>query len=285
MSERCIVRVKFTPANAQAGKAVGGFLRYVQHRDLHPEAAVDPKIAGLVKYVAYRDKAASRAELFGSQDALGTKGRKDFVDFVARSIAATKPQLFRSRDGQLLDRRRAVSRLIISPERSRGLDLEQLTRAAMASLAAETGGELRWIAAIHRNTPHHHVHLVVAGMRQEAGGAYRRADITKLRLEAMKHAVALEIERQRGERVAVRAPDAANDNGAERSRVVHRPIPVSASLIQPLAHRCRPKHRSSGPARASGSLLRLRTVARLYQRQVERETEEEVRRRRWELVA
>src|SRR2546430_1029768 len=189
MSERCIVRVKFTPANAQAGKAVGGLFRSVQDRDLH--------------------------------------------------------------DGQL-------------------------TRAAMGSLAAETGGELRWIAAIHRNTLHHHVHLVVAGMRQEAGGAYRRADITKLRLEAMKHAVGLEVERQRGERVAVRAPHAANANGAERSRAVHRPIPVSASFIQLLADRCRPKHRSSGPAYASGSLLRLRNVARLYQRQVERETEEEV---------
>ena len=285
MTERCIVRVKFTPANAQAGKAVGGFLRYVQHRDLHPEPRVDAKIAGLVKYVAYRDKAASRADLFGPQDTRGTRGRKDFVDFVVRSIASTEPQLFRSRDGRLMDRRRAVSRLIISPERSRGLDLEQLTRTAMGSLAAETGGELRWIAAIHRNTLHHHVHLVVAGMRQEASGAYRRADITKLRLAAMKQAVALEIERQRDERIAVRAPHAANDSVTERSRVVHRPIPVSASLIQPLAHRCRSKHRSSGPTYTSGSLLRLRTVARLYQRQVERETEEEVRRRRWELVA
>ena len=122
-------------------------------------------------------------------------------------------------------------------------------------------------------------------MRQEADGAYRRADITKLRLAAMKQAVALEIERQRGERVAVRAQHVANANGAERSRMVHRPIPVSASLIQPFAHRWRPKHRSSGPAHASGSLLRLRTVARLYQRQVERATEEEVRQRRWELVA
>src|SRR6266550_7088764 len=211
MSERCIVRVKFSPADGQVGRAVGGFLRYVQHRDLHSEPRVDPKIAGLVKYVAYRDEAASRAELFGSHDTRGTRGRKDFVDFVVRSIAGTEPQLFRSRDGRLMDRRRAVSRLIISPERSRGLDLEQLTRAAMASLAAETGGDLRWIAAIHRNTPHHHVHLVVAGMRQEANGAYRRADITKLRLAAMKHAVGLEIERQRTERVVVRTTPAPGD--------------------------------------------------------------------------
>jgi hypothetical protein len=285
MTERCIVRVKFTPADGQAGKTVGGFLRYVQHRDLHPEPRVDPKIAGLVKYVAYRDKAASRAELFGSHDARGTEGRKDFVAFVVRSIARTKPQLFLSRDGRTLDRRRAASRLIISPERSRGLDLERLTRAAMAQLAAEAGGELRWIAAIHRNTPHHHIHLVVAGIREDVSGAYHRADITKLRLAAMKHAVGLEIERQRGERIVVRAPRAADDNGVERPWVPHGPIQISDSLTQPLAHPCPPKHRSSRPSYASGSLLRLRTVARLYQRQVERETEEEVRRRRWELVA
>ena len=120
MTERCIVRVKFTPAAGGVRQAVGGFLRYVQHRDLHPEPRVDPQIAGLVKYVAYRDKAASRAELFGSDGFRGTKGRKDFVDFVVRSIAGTEPQLFCSRDGQLMDRRRAVSRLIISPSAAVG---------------------------------------------------------------------------------------------------------------------------------------------------------------------
>src|SRR5207245_11213906 len=123
---------------------------------------------GLVKYVGYRDQASARAELFGSQGRQGTSGRKVFVDFVARSIAASQPQLFRTRDGRMLDRRRAVSRLIISPERSHGLDLELLTRAAMDRLADETGSsDLRWIAAIHRNTAHHHIHLVVAGMHQD----------------------------------------------------------------------------------------------------------------------
>ena len=283
MTEGCIVRVKFTPADGQAGKAVGGFLRYVQHRDLHAEPRVDPTVAGLVKYVAYRDKAANRAELFGSHEANGAKGRKDFVDYVVRSIAGTEPQLFSSRDGRTLDRRRAVSRSIISPERSGGLDLEQLTRAAMASLATETGGELRWIAAIHRNTSHHHVHLVVAGMRQDAGGAYRRADITKLRLAAMKHAVALEIERQRGERVVVRTQQAANNDGAQRSWVADRRKVLVASPAQPHVHP--PTQRSPRPSYGSGSLLRLGKVARLYQRQVERENEEEIRRRRWELVA
>src|SRR5712691_5110151 len=110
MTERCIVRVKFTPADGHVGQAVGGFLRYVQHRDLHPESQVEPQIRGLVKYVAYRDQATTRAELFGSHDARGTKGRKDFVAFVVSSIAGSRPQLFRSPDGRILDRRRAASR-------------------------------------------------------------------------------------------------------------------------------------------------------------------------------
>jgi len=286
VTERCIVRVKFTLAHGHVGQAVGGFLRYVQHRDLHPEPRVDPDISGLVKYVAYRDQAASRAELFGSHDAHGTKGRKDFVDFVVRSIAGSQPQLFRSRDGRLLDRRRAVSRLILSPEQSRGLDLERLTRAAMASLAAEADGDLRWIAAIHRNTRHHHVHLVVAGMRQEASGLYGRADITKPRLAAMKRAVALEIERQRGERVPVQSALRARGDSAERcpSVPVRRPAAAAPPLL-PSAYPRRPEGWSVRPSYRSSSLLRLRAVARLYQRQVERETEEEARRRHWELVA
>ena len=286
MTERCIVRVKFTLADGRVRQAVGGFLRYVEHRDLHPESRVDPDISGLVKYVAYRDRAASRAELFGSHDDRGTKGRKDFVDFVVRSIAGSQPQLFRSRDGRLVDRRRAVSRLILSPERSRGLDLERLTRAAMASLAAETGGDLRWIAAIHRNTRHHHVHLVVAGMRQEASGVYCRADITKPRLAAMKHAVALEIERQRGERVPVQTALRATGDRAERCPSLPvRPPAAPASPLLPSANPRRLERWSVRPSYGSSALLRLRAVARLYQRQVERETEEEARRRHWELVA
>src|SRR6266508_5318240 len=111
MSERCIVRVKFTPASTgkEVRKAVGGFLRYVQHRDLHPDSKLPrptPEVAGLLKYVAYRDRASSRAELFGPDGALGSKERKEFAEFVARSIEGSAPQPFRSKEGHLMDRQR-----------------------------------------------------------------------------------------------------------------------------------------------------------------------------------
>ena len=56
MTERCIVRVKFTPADGQAGKAVGGFLRYVQFRDQHIELERGGGLDDYVRYVAHRDR-------------------------------------------------------------------------------------------------------------------------------------------------------------------------------------------------------------------------------------
>ena len=290
-SERCIVRVAFTPAGAAADvrRAVGGFLRYVQHRDLHPDSTpppVAPKVAGLLKYVAYRDKASARAELFGPRGALGTQERKEFANFIARSIEGSQPQVFRTREGRAMDRRRAVSRFVISPERAQGLDLEALTRAAVGRLESEMGvSDLRWIAAIHRNTRHHHVHLVLAGMHEDAAGGYRRVDLSKLRLAAMKQAVGLEIERQRGERVpsrSVTVPAASGFGGrAEIPALklsVARPALIRALPPAPLArYRIAKKHDRLAPA-AGSAILALRAVARRYQRRMEHELEVEARR-------
>src|SRR3989440_1564167 len=205
MSDRCIVAARFTPAGSvgQVRKAVGGFLRYVQHRDLHPTETTErdarQDVAGLLKYAAYRDKASSRAELFGPSGPATSADRKAFAAFVLRSLTESKAQLYRNRKGELVDRRRAVYRLVISPERAQGLDLTRLTRRAVSSLEAETDGSaLRWIAAIHRNTAHPHIHLVIAGMRETAVG-FARVELTKTRLAAFKSAVSTEIERQRGE--------------------------------------------------------------------------------------
>ena len=292
MSERCIVRIKFTPVDAGMRSAVGAFLRYIQHRDLHPTAEpahVKTRVSSLVKYAAYRDGASARAELFSSDGKSGTQGRKDFVDFVARSISGSQPQLFRNRASVLMDRRRAVSRLVISPERAGGLDLEQLTRAATDRLAADAGGEIRWIAAIHRNTAHHHVHLVVAGMRRDAEGRFHRLDITKPRLEAIKQAVGLEIERQRRERVIERplqsTPDTSAATPVALQLRVERPLVLKPSSDAPRRARVRVAPTLRATRHGPAAVLRLRAVARMYQRQVEREAEQEATRYNWELAA
>ena len=302
MSDRCIVRIKFTPAGngGEVRRAVGGFLRYVQHRDLHPDSkppSPTPEVAGLLKYVAYRDRVNNRAELFGPQGAIGTKRRKEFADFVARSLEGSRPQLFRTRDGRLVDRRRAVSRLVLSPERAQGLDLDSLTRAAVRGLESETGVTgLNWIAAIHRNTRHHHVHLVLAGMWQDAHGSYRQVDVNKPRLAAMKQAVALEIERQRGERAPSRPamPTASVAKGGETllpalkasaaSPVFIRIPPLAPSGRVRVAPTNQPGERWR-PSTGSSSLLVLRAAARRYQRQMQRDAEEQARQLRWERAA
>ena len=303
MTERCIVRIKFTHAGSatQVRRAVGGFLRYVQHRDLHPDskpARPTSEVSGLLKYVAYRDRASARAELFGPKGPLGSRERKEFAEFVARSIEGSKPQKYRTHDGQQLDRRRAVSRLILSPERAQGLDLRALTQAAVASLETEMGASgLRWIAAVHRNTAHHHVHLVLAGMREDGDGGYRRVDVSKQRLAAMKVAVALEIERQRDERTPSRSVDAPAASGARGRNstqpalklLVERPALIRTLPLTPLPQSSvatggnGPEHRR--PVQTGGSILALRAVARRYQRRMERELAMEARRWGQEWVA
>ena len=81
MTDRVILAVKFTAAGpgSQVRRAVGGFLRYVQHRDLHPtkpEGRPSSDVPGLLKYVAYRDRANARAELFGPNGTLTSEDRK-----------------------------------------------------------------------------------------------------------------------------------------------------------------------------------------------------------------
>jgi hypothetical protein len=299
VNERCIVAARFTPAGSlrQVSKAVAGFLRYVQHRDRHaePPASSRPDVAGLLKYVAYPDRASARAELFGPEGTMGSAERKAFAAFVLRCLEQSRPQLYRNRDGEQVDRRRAVYRLVISPERAEGLDLRQLTVAAVGAMESELGSDrLRWMAAIHRNTAHPHVHLVVAGMRETDQG-FRRFDLTKPRLAAMKAAVAQEIVRQRAERepavVVERAPVAAPSDVREtKPGRLTAPIPrpllldLSAPSPKPLAS-LRIWHRHRRPTTPSAPMLRLRAAARRYAWQVANDAAREAREHGWEYAA
>jgi hypothetical protein len=292
VTERCVIKVEFDPATSgtPVRRAVSGFVRYIQHRDLHPTPKPSaPAVAGLVKYVAYRDQASSRAELFGPHGSVGTPERKAFVAFVASSIEGSQPQTFRTRAELLIDRRRLVSRFFISPEFASGLDLQRLTRAAVSRLESEMGvRDLRWIAAIHRNTAHHHAHLVLAGMRPDGMGGFARVDITKPRLAAMKEAVSLEIERQRAERTP-------SLNAVELSKPVAILRPAASSsdpaarAPEEVAMPGRGRHHDQGrrvlPLPLTASVIALRAVARRYQRQMARELEDSYRQSQREFAA
>lgn len=259
--DRVILAVKYTPAGAPKAvrKAVAGFLRYVQYRDQHADAGADEdrpaSVDGLLKYVAFRDRARNEGRLFGPEGPAGDVERREFATYVAESVSSTRAR--RGPDG--IDRRRAVYRFVISPERAAGLDLKELTLAAVGRLQKESKtSDLRWIAAEHRNTAHPHVHLVLAGMRTNQRGGFSQLLLTKGRLAAMKEELALEISRQR---------DAAGREDRFRRGAGRR------ESLTP-ARRLRRGHRRPSPL-----FIELQAIAARYRHWLEREMEEDLRRR------
>ena len=268
--DRVILAVKFTPASGAMAvrKAVGGFLRYVQYRDQHRDSDQDglegAAVSGLLKYVAYRDGAVDKGRLFDAEGAAGSVERRDFAAFVADAVRSTRPRL--GPDG--VDRRRAVYRFVLSPERAHGLDLRRLTGAAIERLEREAKvSGLHWIAAEHRNTAHPHVHLIVAAFRDNSRGGYQSFLVTKGRLAAMKDELTLEIARQRGRE---RQSMSSHPRVPRRDRTAgqgSRPIGLRTPAKQ---------------HRVPSVFLQLQLAALRYRRQLEREEEVERARRGWE---
>ena len=200
-SQRSILALRYTPVSVMGGvrKAVGGFLRYVQYRDQHLDAPSERPLDGYLRYVAHRDRTSPQGRVFGAHGDLTAGDRRKFVEFVARSTQGLEPRWVTTKDGQRQDRQRAVYTFVLSPEDWRGLDLRTLARTAMRQLESDAGanGMGPWFAAEHRNTAHHHVHIVLAARREFVPGHYRAFVITRPRLQRMKDAIAKEIERQR----------------------------------------------------------------------------------------
>jgi len=63
-------------------------------------------------------------------------------------------------------------KLITSPEFGDRLDLEKHTRDLMARMERDLKTKLEWVAIIHRNTEHPHVHIALRGV-DESGTALR----------------------------------------------------------------------------------------------------------------
>lgn len=189
MSGRFILSLKYTAASPGAGKSVGGFLRYVQYRDHHLEVDRDREVRGMLKYVAHRDRTAPGGRLFGRDGNVGDLERRELGAHIARSTRNVQP-----------GRRpkRAAYRMVLSPENAEGLDLKALTRAAMHELERDLGQLPPWIAAIHRNTKHPHVHVVMAARRETERGQFRTMVISRERLARMKVGVAREMAMQLG---------------------------------------------------------------------------------------
>lgn len=278
MSDRCFLGVKYTPVVARVGTKVGGFLKYVQHRDQHPDR---DQVKGLLKYVSHRDRSATKGLLFGPDGPVGDLERRQLAAFIGRSVEKSRPQMTRAADGQLVDRRRAAYRFVLSPENAEGLDLKEMTRAAVRQLEEDAGGLGPWIAAEHRNTAHPHVHLVLAARSEIAPGQFRAVNLTRARLARMKDAVQHEIDRQRG-----RSLQADREQQLARVRVAHqhlRRIGDRSRARQAAAGRPRPGllaarfprlARGHGRFTSSRTARQLRQLARQYRWEAEREVEQ-----------
>jgi hypothetical protein len=278
--ERSILAVAYTPISGSQGlrRAVAGFLKYIQHRDQHPDS--QPEVEGLLKYVSHRDRTGSRDRLFNREGQASDANRRWLASYVARSVAGIARQGVRKPDGVLVDRGRAVYRFVLSPEFESGLDLHHLARATMAQLEADAGGLGPWIAAEHRNTGHPHIHIVLAGRREVSPGCFRTVLVTRPRLQRMKAAMICEITRQRElERLP---PEHRLRAASPQMRLSDRPVRWKPRLrrLSPFPTlRSLELRRGHRPPDAHRAVLTLRALARHYRRQMEREIEEEQRRR------
>jgi hypothetical protein len=280
-SARSVLALRYTPVSVMGGvrKAVGGFLRYVQYRDQHLEPERDGGLDDYVRYVVHRDRTSPGSRVFGRDDSPIGVDRKQLVDYITRSTKGLAPKWVQGRDGKQKDRQRAAYTFVLSPEDWRGLDLRHLARAAMNQLEADTGaGDIGpWIAAEHRNTAHHHVHIVLAARRELEPGRFQTVVITRARLQRMKEAIGREIDRQRGpalerdetprggraSRTAAKTRKSGHD--IYRWRKVHRPL---ANLrARKTVHRGQ---------LAGATLWRLQGVALRYRYQMERDLDEQL---------
>jgi hypothetical protein len=60
-------------------------------------------------------------------------------------------------------------KVIVSPEFAERLNLQQFTRELMNKMERDLGTRLDWVAAVHDNTEHPHVHIAVRGVDGKGG--------------------------------------------------------------------------------------------------------------------
>ena len=252
-SGRAILSLKYTPVAARGGvrQAVGAFLRYIQYRDQHVDARQDPDVGRLLRYVAHRDRSSAKGRLFTADRLATDDDRRQLAAYVVRSTAKMREP----KEG-VPDTRRAVYRMVISPEDAAQLDLRLVTRAAMAALEDAAGPIPPWIAAEHRNTAHPHVHVVLAARRETSPGHFRSVLITRPRLAAMKQAMQVEILRQREELEPGRGHEARAESSRQESS--------NGGLWWAL---------SAGSWRRRALGHRLQNMARKYRRELDRQLE------------
>jgi len=70
-------------------------------------------------------------------------------------------------------------KFIISPEFGERVDLQCLTRELMLRVNEDLGGSLEWVAVVHRNTEHPHVHVALRGQAADGRALRLSRDYVK----------------------------------------------------------------------------------------------------------
>ena len=88
-------------------------------------------------------------------------------------------------------------KMILSPEFGADIDLRKLTRKVLAQMEKDLGTKLEWMAVIHLNTDHPHVHVVLRGVRDNGQPLELPGEYVKRGVRAIAEA---EITRELGPR-------------------------------------------------------------------------------------
>jgi type IV secretory pathway VirD2 relaxase len=67
-------------------------------------------------------------------------------------------------------------KLIVSPEFGDRADLKVLTRDLLSRMERDLGTPLQWVAAVHHNTEHPHVHVALRGIGEEGRSLHLSRD-------------------------------------------------------------------------------------------------------------
>jgi hypothetical protein len=133
------------------------------------------RTAGYLAYIE-RDGSAGPAPQDGTTAAQGYSG---YMAREGAGEAGQRAELF-TREGQVVDREAFVNRsvgdprvwaLIVSPGRN-DLDMERYIREFMRQMELDRGKRFDWLAAVHRNTPYTHAHILLRGKDRD-GHAFR----------------------------------------------------------------------------------------------------------------
>jgi len=121
-----------------------------------------------VKHTYTRDRGATRAAVRYYQ--LRPRGR----DEEPRSIFTRDGTISRAQAHRMMREHQngnfLVHRVTLSPsDREQPEDLRDMTRYVLAELEKQKDQRLHWFAVEHRNTDHHHVHLMIAGAGEREG--------------------------------------------------------------------------------------------------------------------